>query len=140
MMKSKIFLIIAGATALAACTTGQTRIGNYGATELQKIKHLCILENPKAPQPEFTQNIRTALEKQGISSETVNILTERKRLYEPECRYNLRHSGKPGQNISLLIRTPDHPVASLRDTMKPAQDLQKQTDSLIARLLGKSTQ
>lgn len=139
-MKSKVLLILIASATLAACgTRSQTIIGRHGVAELQNIKHICILETPKS-QSGFTQNIQKALEKQGFSSEVVNVITEQKRLYEPECRYNLRYSGKPGQKIAILIRTPDYPVIKLLAPMTPTQDLQKQTDNLIARLLGKSTQ
>lgn len=138
-MKLKTLILISGIAALGACHNGQTRIGNYGSDELKKINHICILDNPQAPNRALVQNIAVSLEKLGISSEVVNIADNRKRLYEPECRYNLRYSTRTN-TVSLLIRTPEHPVASLRDSLGSAQDLQKQTDSLISRLLGKTAQ
>lgn len=138
-MKLKTFILISGIAALSACHHGQTRIGNYGPDELKKISHVCVLDNPQAPNRGLVQNITASLEKLGISSETVNIADDRKRLYEPECRYNLRYSTR-ANNISLLVRTPEHPVASLRDDFDQAQDLQTQTDNLISRLLGKTVQ
>ncbi|WP_416190226.1 hypothetical protein ACM67B_03920 [Neisseria sp. CCUG17229] len=137
-MKIKTLFIATGLIVLTACHSGKTRIGNYGPQELQKINHVCILDNPKTPNRALIQNLSTSLDKLGISSENVNITENRKRLYEPECRYNLRYSTRTNA-ISLLVRTPEHPVASLRDNFNQKQDLQKQTDSLISRLFGKTT-
>ncbi|WP_416192588.1 hypothetical protein [Neisseria sp. CCUG12390] len=136
-MKLKTLFVLSSLAALAACSGGKTRIGTYGPDELQKISHICILDNPKTPNRALIQNIAVSLEKLGISSENVNIAENRKRLYDPECRYNLRYSTRSNA-VSLLIRTPEHPVASLRDNLNTTQNLQSQTDSLISRLLGKT--
>jgi len=78
----------------------------------------------------------------AISSETVDVDTQRQRLYEPDCRYNLRYntSGKGnGTNyIALLIRTPEHSVASLRAYPDfKARGRQAEIDRIIGQLLNK---
>lgn len=136
-MKLNTLLVLSALAALTACNSGKTRIGNYGQAELGKIQHICILDNPKSHNRALVQNIADALNKHGISSETVDIVNDRKRLYDAECRYNLRYNTR-GNSISLLIRTPEHPVSSLRDKMTFTQNVQQQTDALVGRLLGKT--
>ena len=142
-MKRPILLITASIVLLTACQSSQSALGPNGAEQLSSIRHLCILENAKKPNPTLNRQIAQSLTKYGISSETVDVTLNRKRLYEPECRYNLRYNTQISKDninyISLLIRTPDHPVASLRanPNFQRAQSQQAEIDRIIAQLLNK---
>ncbi|MDO5638660.1 MAG: hypothetical protein Q4G28_02210 [Neisseria sp.] len=142
-MKFSSLLIIGSAALLSACQSSQTSLAADGAEQLGNIRHLCILTRPDNPNPTLDRQIAQSLAKYGISSENVNVATDRKRLYEPECRYNLRYntrgSGDKLNYISLLIRTPEHPVASLRanPNFQTAQNQQAEIDRIIGRLLNK---
>ncbi|UOO81168.1 hypothetical protein LVJ83_09300 [Uruburuella testudinis] len=143
-MKRPILLMISSITLLlSACQSSQPVLGANGAEQLNNIRHLCILSNPKNPNPGLNRQIAQSLTKYGISSETVDAASNRKRLYEPECRYNLRYNTRGiGNNmhyLSLLIRTPEHPVASLRanPNFRNPQNQQAEIDRIIGTLLNK---
>ena len=118
-MKRTSLLILASITLLSACKSSQPSpsLAPGGSEQLNSIRHICILSRAQDPNPGLPKQIAQSLTKYGISSETVDVTTNRQRLYDPECRYNLRYntrgSGNSMNYISLLIRTPDHPVASL---------------------------
>lgn len=144
-MKYRIPALILTAAVLSACSTGRPSIAAGGAQQLSQIRHICIIANPKNTHPEWHQNIARSLARHNISSEVVHLETDRRRLYDDECRYNLRFSTRGNADTlnyaSVLIRTPERPVVSIRDNFtnrngRPLQ-LQAQTDSLIDRLLGK---
>lgn len=141
-MKLPLMLMLGSGILLAGCQSGPS-LGT-GGTELADIRHVCILARPQAkdPNPELKAEIAAALNKYGISSETVDVDTQRQRLYEPDCRYNLRYntSGKGnGINyIALLIRTPEHSVASLRAYPDfKTRGRQAEIDRIIGQLLNK---
>ncbi len=142
-MKRTSLLIIGAITLLSACQSSQTSLGANGAEQLNDIRHLCILTPTKNANPALTRQIAQSLTKYGISSETVNVASDRKRLYEPECRYNLRYNTRGSGNninyISLLIRTPEHPVASLRANpdFQRAPNQQAEIDRIIGQLLNR---
>ncbi|WP_274570917.1 hypothetical protein V6667_07770 [Neisseria leonii] len=140
MMFRKPLLLLAAAAGLTACANNQTKLGTSGS-QLSEIRYICIIDNPKAAQPELSSRIAQALQQNGIDSETVSLPAQRKRLYEKECRYNLRYStagnAQSLTQMSVLIRTPDHPVASLRYRPDPSDNVQQQIDNVIARLLMK---
>ncbi|ASK28038.1 hypothetical protein [Neisseria chenwenguii] len=141
-MKLSTLLIIGSAALLSACQSSQPSLSDKGAQELGNIRHLCILTRTKDPNPGLNEKIAHALQQHGISSETVEVPANRQRLYEPECRYNLRYNsqgrGDKLNYISLLIRTPEYPVASLRahPNFKTA-DQQAEVDQIVSRLLNK---
>ena len=119
-MKHPILLIAASIVLLTACQSSQPALGPNGAEQLSNIHHLCILENAKKSNPTLNQQIVQSLTKYGISSETVDVTSNRKRLYEPECRYNLRYNTQGSKDninyISLLIRTPEHQLPAFVPT------------------------
>lgn len=141
-MKLSTLIIIGTAALLSACQSNRPSLSANGAQELSNIRHLCILARAKDPNPGLNQEISLALQKYGISSEIIDVATNRQRLYESECRYNLRYNTKGSGNglnyISLLIRTPEHPVASLRANphFKTA-NRQAEIDRIIGKLLNK---
>ncbi|MFH6973892.1 hypothetical protein ACG2K1_08830 [Neisseria sp. 23W00296] len=143
-MKFPLMLILGGGMLLAGCQSTTPSLGANGEAELAKIRHVCIMarHESKDPNPELKREIATALSKYGISSESVNVDTNRKRLYSPACRYNLRYntSGKgDGVNyISLLIRTPKQAVASLRAHPDfKTGNRQAEINRIIGQLLNK---
>ena len=130
-MKLPLMLMLGSGILLAGCQSGPS-LGT-GGTELADIRHVCILTRPQAkdPNPELKAEIAAALNKYGISSETADV-----------CRYSLRYntSGKGnGTNyIALLIRTPEHSVASLRAYPDfKARGRQAEIDRIIGQLLNK---
>ena len=142
-MKRTSLLILASIALLSACKSNQPSLAPDGAEQLNNIRHICILSRTQDPNPGLNKQIAQSLTKYGISSETVDVTTNRQRLYESECRYNLRYNTRGSGNsinyISLLIRTPDHPVASLRanPNVQSSQSQQAEIDRIIGRLLNK---
>lgn len=142
-MKLPTLLIAGSAILLSACQSGQPSFGPDGEKQLNNIRHICILGKTENANPELDRQIARSLSQYGITSEIVDTAAGRKRLYDPECRYNLRYntkgSGKDMNYISLLIRTPDHPVVSLRarPDLKASQNPQTEIDGIIGRLLNK---
>lgn len=142
-MKRLSLLILSSITLLSACQSSHPSLAPDGAQQLSNIRHICILSRPQDPNPNLPQQITQSLAKYGISSETVDVISNRQRLYEPECRYNLRYNtrgnGTSMNYISLLIRTPDHPVSSLRanPNFKSPQNQQAEIDRIIGQLLNK---
>ncbi len=142
-MKRLSLLIFSSAILLTACQSNPVSLAPDGAQQLNSIRHICILSRPQDPNPNLPQQITQSLAKYGISSETVDAISNRQRLYEPECRYNLRYNtrgnGTSMNYISLLIRTPDHPVSSLRanPNFQSPQTQQAEIDRIIGQLLNK---
>ncbi|MGF6147130.1 Uncharacterised protein [Kingella potus] len=142
-MKLPLAFIFGSSMLLAACQSGPS-LGANGSAELANIRHVCILARPAAkdPNPELKGEIAAALNKYGISSEAVDTDAGRQRLYESDCRYNLRYNtngrGNSINYISLLIRTPEHSVASLRAYPNfTAGGRQAEIDRIIGQLLNK---
>lgn len=135
---------------LAACGTTKVNMAEGKAAELKSISRVCIIPNPKRTPKGLDSVIARSLQNHGIETEIVDVGSDRKRLYEPECRYNLRYvsAGNPQmiEKITVILRTPDYPVSTIGynvssdPTYRRTPDLQKQTDGIIARLLGKNAQ
>lgn len=155
VMKYKI-LAVTTAAALSACSSIKVNVAEGKEAELKTIQRICIISNIKRTPQGYEQIIERSLQNYGIETEIVDVATNRKRLYEPECRYNLRYIsvGNPNliEKVTMILRTPDYSVAaigykgssrqSIRDDQSPRSNpgIQKQTDDIIARLLGKNTQ
>lgn len=149
-MKHKTLSFTLVALALSACGTTKVSVAENRADELKNIKRICIIPNAKRTPYGLEKVIARSLQKQGIASEIVDMTNNRQRLYQPECRYNLRYisAGSPQtiKKITMILRTPDYSVASLGYNVNSEQaylrspDLQKQTDGIVARLLGKKAQ
>lgn len=149
-MKYKMLSLTLLAVGLSACSSTKVKVADGRADELKTINRICIIPNAKRTPKGLENVIARSLQTHGIRSEIVSIDTGRKRLYEPECRYNLRYvsAGSPQmiEKITLILRTPDYSVATLGynvsddPAFRRAPDLQKQTDGIIARLLGQKAQ
>ncbi|MDO4696062.1 MAG: hypothetical protein Q4A49_00780 [Neisseria sp.] len=144
-MKIRLSVLAVCSLILAACQSNAPRLGKEGR-KLNEIRHICIIE-PSDAENNLNPYFAKALQQHGISSESVNVKTDRKRLYQDECRYNLRYT--PSFNsrdrqkltyLNVLIRTPDHPVASFRSRSPDGKDLQTQVSRTVSSLLGKNTQ
>ncbi|MBF0803850.1 MULTISPECIES: hypothetical protein [Neisseria] len=145
----KILSLALTAVVLSACGSTKVSVAEGKAGELESISRICIIPNAKRTPKGLENVIARSLKKHGIDSEIVNV-SDRKRLYTPECRYNLRYvsAGSPQmiEKITIILRTPDYGVATIGYNVSddPAwrsmPDLQKQTNGIIARLLGKNTQ
>ena len=135
---------------LGACGTTKVSVNEGRADELGSISRICIIPNAKRTPYGLEKVIARSLQSQGISTEIVDVAANRQRLYEPECRYNLRYvsAGNPQiiKKITVILRTPDYSVATVGYSVNSepefirSPDLQKQTDGIIARLLGKKAQ
>lgn len=150
-MKYSIAASIFAAAALSACSSSpKLNVAQGKGAELKNISRICIIPNAKRTPKGLENVIAQSLKNHGIESETVNPDTDRRRLYEPACRYNLRYvsSGSPARidKITLILRTPDYSVATLGYNVNgdraylSSPNLQRQTDGIIARLLGKNAQ
>lgn len=143
-MKRHLSVLAVCSLILTACqSTPAPRLGKEGH-KLNEIRHLCIIE-PSSAKHNLNPYFAQALQAHGISSESVNVQTRRQRLYESECRYNLRYSVSFKNNrelsyLNVLIRTPDHPVASYRSNSPEGSDLQSQISRSVGMLLGKNKQ
>lgn len=149
-MKHKILAFTLLALGLSACGTTKVNVADNRADELKTIQRVCIIPNPKRTPHGLEQVIARSLQNQGIEAEIVDVAANRQRLYEPECRYNLRYisAGNPEmiKKIAMILRTPDYHVANLgynvndEPEYRRSPNLQQQTDGIIARLLGKKAQ
>lgn len=139
------------ATLLAAgCSnndTAQTRTNIQNAQTLHKIRHVCIVANPRLKQPaQMEHHLATALRGQGISSEIV-AARNRNRLRAPACRYSLHYKGRGSTDVihsfSLVLRTPERSISRVNFVEANAAyyqqqpNVQQQTDGIIKRMLGK---
>lgn len=146
----KILSLALTATILSACGSTKVSVTEGKANELKTISRICIIPNPKRTPKGLEHVIARSLKNHGINSEIVDVATDRQRLYTPQCRYNLRYisAGSPQmvEKITIILRTPDYSVATMRynvssdSAFRRSPDLQKQTDAIIARLMGKNTQ
>ena len=148
--KIKILPLALTAAALSACSSTKVSVAEGKAGELKTISRICIIPNPKRTPKGLEHVIARSLNNHGIDSEIVDVPADRQRLYTPQCRYNLRYisagSRQMIEKITIILRTPDYSVASIGykvsddPAFRRSPDLQKQTDGIIARLLGKNTQ
>ncbi len=144
-MKTKLALISIVTLILTACSNSNIKYKQ--PNELRKIKHVCIIQNPKSKVANYESYLQTALTKHNITSEIVE-RSDKKRLYEEKCTYNLRYniyqieSANQIDHAKFLIRTPKTEISTMTYTRKFDQpnifrNLQIQADYLIARLLNK---
>ena len=90
---------------LSACMPLTRRPIN--TTNLEQVKHICIRPNPKSDFPDWSRQLRLALQKEGVSSQVID-----PRGAAPEnCRYDLIYkafnTGKSADTLesaSLVIR------------------------------------
>lgn len=146
-MKTTLCTAVLASILLAACSTPQTRTRVHSVNDVRKIRHVCIIPNPKMRAPaDMEHHLATALRRHGISSEMVDA-RHRQRLYTSACRYNLRFSGKGSRDVirsfNVLLRTPDHIVSQVHFVesneayYQRQPNVQQQTDSIVQRMLGK---
>ncbi len=150
-MKQKYILAAAASVMLLNACGTSSKIKLVKPEEAAKIRHVCIIKNPKVTrQADLGKLFAAALEKQGISSEILSP-DQRQRLYGPECRYNLRYFRVAGnaetiRKADVILRTPDYVVSSLgyssddEKFYRTSPDLQRQVDGIVARLLGKKAE
>ena len=141
------YAVLAAAAMLAACNTPKTHTRIAHANDLHKIRHVCIIANPRLKEPaDMERHLAMALRRYGIGSEVVAAVN-RQRLYEPACRYNLRFKGTGSQDVirtfNVLLRTPEHVVSQIRFVegneayYMSRPNVQEQTDGIVGRMLGK---
>ncbi|HFC6387388.1 TPA: hypothetical protein ACFNMI_000441 [Neisseria bacilliformis] len=133
--------LLLAATSLAACQSSSA-VKYAKKDDLPNIRKVCIIRNDSARPVGLDRHFAAALQKRGIASETVAGYD--KKLYQPECPYNLRF--KSGGNdatvrkASLILRTPEYAVGAVKYSVndekayRTAPDLQAQADGIIARL------
>ncbi len=139
--------LLAATLAVAACGSSQTRTDVQSVNDVRKIRHVCIIPNTglKSP-PNLDHHFATALRRHNISSEVVPA-SNRQRLYQSACRYNLRYSGGGSDEaiskLNVLLRTPDHVVSKVNYVVpdeaaaRRYPNVQQQVDGIVERLLGK---
>ena len=115
-------------------------------TNLEQVKHICIRPNPKSDFPDWSRQLRLALQKEGVSSQVID-----PRGAAPEnCRYDLIYkafnTGKSADTLesaSLVIRDNKRQREGLikyklrgeaQQQFVKQPNLQAQTDMLIKRM------
>ncbi|HFC8528453.1 TPA: hypothetical protein ACFRGQ_001119 [Neisseria lactamica] len=132
-------LAVTGAIFLLGACSSRTYIKTGKPEDIAQIKHICIIPNSKSTPPAYHQELAASLSARGISSETVTLGD--RRLYSPECKYNLRYHStgntKQIKKISVLIRTPQYEVKRVKYTTKNSDDtIGQQTDAVVSLLLA----
>lgn len=129
---------------LSACMPIKGRPIN--TTNLEQVKHICIRPNPKSDFPDWSRQLRLALQKEGVSSQVID-----PRGAAPEnCRYDLIYkafnTGKSADTLesaSLVIRDNKRQRVGLikyklrgeaQQQFVKQPNLQAQTDMLIKRM------
>ncbi len=83
-INQKMVLALAISCALSACYT--TRGKPINSDEVAAVKHVCVQDAVRSSVPNFSQHLKTSLEKQGVTAEVFAGSPP------PGCEYVLRYS------------------------------------------------